>query len=463
MSISKNLTSRHNLGKQAPKPSYLDNAIQNLSNLLDQNPLDFNEIPEKSTTPMDLKDEEIDNYLMKLTERLFKIQENLTKEESHLFKAQEENIELKAKWSEEVRKQENTVKLGKSEIIKLSDQNKELLNDMHSQIKEKEFLLKEIEKINIETEKNQSEIEKINKFHTSFDKKDEKELMDELKELRGLIKNQEDLKELQERNLKLIKKEINSITMKNENSEKKSHQIKEKITKLEREKNCGDDKNSKFMADYKASINKKNKLNKKLEELEMIDKKFEEEIILKNQQMELGRKKNQNLEIKKIKFDTLESQISLEKEITSTLHLEKEMLLEHLEELLSDGKINPISNEINNSQKKLSLSCSADNFIEELKKSNHNTLNLYDKFIELPLEKCEEYHKILDENIKMEDKLQELEIKIAEKKGVIDDIDKENNEHKFEAKQILNRMEENKLQKSNLLEKYSLLEKEIKI
>ena len=211
---------------------------------------------------------------------------------------------------------------------------------------------------------------------------------------------------------------------------------------------------------------KKNKWNKKLEELEMIDKKFEDEIILKNQQMELGRKKNQNLEIKKIKFDTLESQISLEKEMNSTLLIEKEMLLEHLEKLLSDEKNNPISNEINNSEKKqgniLSHSCDADNFIEELKKSNQNTLNLYDKFIELPLEKFEEYQNILEENIKMEDKLQELEIKIAEKKGVIDDIDKENNEHKIEGKQIMNRMEENKLQKRKLLEKYSLLEKEMK-
>ena len=261
MSISKNLTSRHNLDKQAPKPSHLENAIQNLSNLLGQNPMDFNDIsqntPEKSATPMELKDEEIDNYIAILTERLFKIIENLTKEESLLFKAQEENIELKAKWSEEVKKQENTVKLGKSEIIKLSDQNKELLNDMHSHMKEKEFLLKDIEKINAETEKIKLEIEKINRFHTLNDQKDEKELMKELKEFRRLIKNQEDLKELQERNIELIKKEINNIATTNESSEKKSHQIKEKITKLEREKNCDDDKNSKFMADYKASINKK--------------------------------------------------------------------------------------------------------------------------------------------------------------------------------------------------------------
>ena len=155
------------------KSSYLENAIQNLSSLLGQNIVESpiteatntNESPIKS---LELKDEDVDHYISVLTDRLIKIQEGLTNEESLLFKEQEENIELKAKWSEEVKKQENTVKLGKSEIIKLSDQNKEIVNEMHSILKEKELLLKEIDKVDTEIEKVKKDSEKYRVLHDAY-------------------------------------------------------------------------------------------------------------------------------------------------------------------------------------------------------------------------------------------------------------------------------------------------------
>ena len=468
MSTSKASSARQNLEKQLSKSTYLENAIQNLSSLLGQNFSDSNNeiIQDSPMKSMELKDEDIDHYITVLTERLMKIQENLTKEESLLFNAQEENIDLKAKWSEEVKKQENTLKLGKSEIIKLSDQNKELLNDMHAQLKDKEFLVKENTKINGELEKIKLECEKMKIIVHETKIKDENQLNEEVNELKILIKKEEDLKNLQEKNNEFMKKEINELGLTNENYEKKSRGIKERIGKLEREKNCDDEKNSKFLSDYKSSMNKKNKLNKKLEELEMIEKKFEEEIILKNQQMELGRKKNQNLEIKKIKFDSLNAQISFEKEINLTLQSEKEILSNHLEKLLSDINHNPISNESHNYDKNFDKKISGlnkrDNFIEELKKSQNFPLNLYDRVIDLPLERFEEYHKILDENVNLEETVQELEIKLADKQGLVDDVDKENNIQNYEIKKMMLKMEENKTQKGKLLEKYSVLEKELK-
>ena len=457
------------------KSSYLENAIQNLSSLLGQNIVESpiteatntNESPIKS---LELKDEDVDHYISVLTDRLIKIQEGLTNEESLLFKEQEENIELKAKWSEEVKKQENTVKLGKSEIIKLSDQNKEIVNEMHSILKEKELLLKEIDKVDTEIEKVKKDSEKYRVLHDAYSQKNEQQLNAELRELKNLIEKETDFREGKERKIEHVKKEIAKIQTIIENLDKKALQIKEKTGKLQREKNCGEDKNQKFLSDYKASIAKKNKLDKKLEELTLITKKFEEEIVLKNQQMELGRKKNQTLEIKKIKFDTLSSHISLEKEIKSTFLMEKEMLQKHLEALACDDKNNHIAKEMNNNtqtdnilEKKKSVpSLDANSFIEELKKSQKNLNHIYDKFIDLPLEKFEDYYQILEENIKLEDKVQDLEIKIAEKNAAIDDLDKENNFIKYENKRTFQKMDEIKFQKTKLLEKYNILEKEMK-
>jgi len=469
MSLSKTNSSRQNQEKTSLKSTYLESAIQNLSSLLGQSFAEINSTDVPSESPiksLELKDEDIDKYISILTERLLKIQESLAKEESLLFKEQEENIELKAKWSEEVKKQENTVKLGKSKIIELSDQNKESVNDLHLRLKEKELFLKEIDKIDVEIDKAQKDLEKFKSLHISYSQKNEKQLIAELEELKDLMKKEVDVKESQENSIELIKKEINNMTTIIENVDRKAFQIKEKTGKLQREKNCGDDKNSKFLSDYKTSIAKKNKLDKKLEELDLIIRKFEEEIVLKTQQMNLGRKKNQTLEIKKIKYDTLCSHISLESEIKSTFIIEREMLQKHLESLLMDEKNNPITKETNHNDeilsKKNSLPGNTDTFIDELKKSQKNLEHLYDKFIDLPLDKFEEYHLLLEENIKMEDKMQDLEIKIAEKNGLIDDLDKENNFIKYENKRIFQKLDEIKFKKTKLLEKYSLLEKDMK-
>lgn len=478
MSQLKNPSSHpRSLEKFPNKVSYLETAIQNLSSLLGQNIIEppITEDPNSNESPMkslELKDEDVDHYISVLTERLIKIQEGLTNEESLLFKEQEENIELKAKWSEEVKKQENTVKLGKSEIIKLSDQNKEIVNEMHSILKEKELLIKEIDKIDTEIEKIKKDSEKYRILHDAYSQKNEQQLNAELRELKNLIEKENEFREGKERKIEHVKKEIGKIQTIIESLDKKAVQIKEKAGKLQREKNCGEDKNLKFLSDYKASIAKKNKLDKKLEELTLITKKFEEEILLKNQQMELGRKKNQALEIKKIKYDTLSSHISLEKEIKSTFLMEKEMLQKHWENLINDERNNQIAKEMNNNnntqtdnilEKKKSIpGVDANSFIEELKKSQKNLNHIYDKFIELPLEKFEDYYQILEENIKLEDKVQDLEIKIAEKNAAIDDLDKENNFIRYENKRTFQKMDEIKFQKTKLLEKYNVLEKEMK-
>lgn len=464
--LTKSLSSGKTLEKPNFKISHLDTAIRGLSGLLEENFGDPNIFQDSPLKSLDLRDEDIDNYIAVLSDRLIKIQESLTKEESILFKTQEDNIELKAKWGEVVKKQENTVKLGKTEIIQLSDQNKELFRSIQSELKQKELLLKENAKIDSLKEKINLELEKIQKCKIEDRQINEKDLQKELDLLHASLKQENVLKNNQEKNLDLIKKEITSIININEANEKRSYQIKEKMLKIEREKNCGDDKNNTFMADYKASIAKKNKLNKKLEELDLIYKKFEEEIILKNQQMELGRRKNQILEIKKIKYDTVESQISFEKEINMTLKLEKDMYTQHLDQILNNELKKPILNINNNNfpdyhdlSKK---ETNAENFIQELKKSQTNQINDYEKYIDLPLDKFDEYHKILEENIIMEDKLQELEIKLAEKNGVIDEITKDNKEIKYETEETSQRIQEFKNEKRKLLEKYSLLEKEMK-
>lgn len=446
-------------------PSYLESAIQNLSNLLSESP-EISQNPQEknpSFKEIEVKDEEIDKYTSLLSEKLLKIQEELIKEESLLFKAQEENIELKAKWSEEVKKQENTVKLGKAEIIKLSDQNKELVSELHMYTKQRQTLAKELQKIESETQKISQEIDK--KTQQFSKSKDENELNQQVDSLKSQL-NQESLAlDSQERKLAAFKKQIIQLNTANEELDKQIFQIKDRLSRLEREKSCGNDKKSKFFSDYKAALLKKNQLSKKIEELEIIDQKFIAEIALKNQQMELGRRKNQVLEVKKIKFENLLAQIALENDLNLALKAEKMRLLQLSQALILD-KRNFEEKDVAKSD-----SCSAfskntneniENFIENLRNEHKKLEHCYDGFLDIPLEKFEEFHEILEENIKLEDKIQEIELKLAEKKVVLEEILKEKENYECEIGTISQKFENNKLEKNNILEKYASLEHELR-
>lgn len=456
----------HNSKRQnkAPTPSYLETAIHNLSSLLNESP----ELKQDSSQEnhaiknLELKDEDIDKYISLLSEKLLKIQEELIKEENLLFKAQEENIELKAKWSEEVKKQENTVKLGKVEIIKLSDQNKELVNELHMYSKQRDALAKEMQKIEDEISKISRENHK--KTAQISELKDENELNQQVYSLKIQLNQETSVLDAKERKLEAFKKEIIELNNTNEELDKQIFKIKDRLSRLEREKSCGDDKKNKFLNDYKATLLKKNQLTKKIEELEIIDQKFLAEITLKNQQMELGRRKNQALEVKKIKFEALLAQIALEKELNLALQTEKMRLLQLSQSLIIDKK-HFEEKDIAKSNSSMVVNTNTpeniDNFIESLRSEHKKLEHCYDGFLDIPLEKFEEFHEILEENIKLEDKIQELEIKLAEKRGILEEINKEKENYEDEIHKISQKLENNKLEKNNILEKYASLEHEL--
>ena len=402
--------------------SVFQNAINKLANFLsEEEKLKFNEMLNENK----LNEEETLSCVEILRDKLNSIVEELKEEENLVYKQQEENIGLKIKLSDEIRKQENAVLNGKLEVIKLTEEQKNELNRRNFEIKEKEVLTKEFEYVTKE----------IDNFKFLFQKFSEKSKEDSEIDLQSLT-NDFDSKEIAFEKLKQeyetlnnenksISNQINEKMMINENLEEKIKKISKNISEREkRNQNLNNDKN---ISEHKVAIQKAAKLLKKLEDLEVIQKKFEKEIQLKNQQMEMLRIKNQNLEARKLRLETLEQNYIFETEMNQNLLFEKQKLQEQFEGLFDERK-NEISKngEINGKDQNLFDINQIERNLEHSFFQNDENIQNLEKNVGCLEEKKKGltlfFEKIETENFALKNQLKELQEKILNIKEQRKDI-----------------------------------------
>jgi len=392
-------------------PIKLDQAIEKMSTLLGDN---LNLKGQGSGT--DLPSYSLEDYVILLNERYNKIVELLSQEEESLMSAQQENCKLKAKLAEEVKNHQETVQLAKKEIDHLVIKNKEMLERKHSQNMEKQYKEIEIkcndEKIEIiESEiKKSMEMEIQIKAEILENERNVKFLESELDSIEGVTKAEEKRMRDLERKVDDMQKDYDGFKRQFNVLKAKNSEMDQKLNAVYNHKNSFTENTDKIIQEQKSTLKKTHSHYQKLGELEKLKKKLVEELEVKNEQLTLIRSKNQELEAKIKGLEFIEKEIKVQGEINSQLTVENEVLTRQVEEISNIlGKNSSTSRILNQSNRKI-LEAKNMKEYENLIKDNPNLNN--DPNIEP--------QKLVDQNLEYRALVESLEREINEKVGIIE-------------------------------------------